>query len=77
MMSNHFSQRLLQRFGIYSDEMTEKKILMSVAKKKARLMRSDASGHLFLTEALGPTMIVVFSITGDLITCDLPNKGRR
>ena len=78
MMSRHFSERLYQRFRIYSDEFTEKRILLAISQRKARYIRTDSTGVLFLTNALGPEMIVVFSKKGDLVTCDLPSKvGKR
>ena len=76
MMSRHFSERLYQRFGIYSDDSTEKKILIAISKKQAKYIRTDPTGVVFLTRALGPEMVIVFSKKGDLVTCDLPSKLR-
>lgn len=78
MISRHFSEKLYQRFKIYSDETTESKLLTAIARKKVRFIRKDAVGVLFETSVLGPKMIVVVSFKGEFITCDLPSKvGRK
>ena len=76
MITRHFSERLYRRFGIYSDDSTEKKVLMAIARKQAKYIRTDDTGVIFLTRALGPEMVIVFSKKGDLVTCDLPSKLR-
>ena len=83
MVSAHFSMRLYQRFNIYSDGMTEKKILMAVAKKEVIFYYKDRGCVTFRTKALGPEMVITISGDGTLVTCDLPTnihlnkKGRR
>ena len=77
MLSAHFSMQLNKRFGLYSDDMTEKKILMAVAKKEVTFYYKDHGCVTFRTHALGPEMIVVIARDGTLVTCDLPSNIHR
>ena len=77
MMSLHFKERLLQRFDIYWDDMTEKKILMAIAQKKVEYVRRDDKTVTFRTVALGKWMNVTMSYKGCLVTCDLPVNAIR
>ena len=77
MMTAHFSMQLLRRFNIYSDEMTEKKILMAVSKHEVTFLYKDKNCITFRTHALGPEMIVTVATDGALVTCDLPRNIHR
>ncbi len=73
MLTAHFSMQLNRRFGLYSDDMTEKKILMAVSKHEVTFLYKDKNCVTFRTKALGPEMIVTMSTkNGAFVTCDLP-----